>query len=272
MIDKTERPPLMFHDANGGWADWLVHNRKKVAIIFACIVLIAIACIWIMQSSKARAIKDFETADILAEELHKNPPLFEGQASEKSQTKSADMALSQLKEIVDRNSILQPRFDSLIAEEMLLRNKQNEIDPYAKRSISRLRAIGLDEFADFSEVSRLAGEQQYKTALKKAQDLKKVLAEKYQAQKNTLGENTSDEFMLESFLLLHIATLNQLLGNHEAMLQAIIELKEHLGLTKRDIPFTSRERELASKVLAHLQEHQNSLLEFIEEMPEHVGS
>src|SRR5262249_16985223 len=161
---------------------------------------------------------------------------------------------NQLKALDDRYSSLHARFDNLIAQEMLLRENQNEIDPYAKRAIARLRDIGLADFADYSDVSRLTGEERYNEALKKAQELKKRLADKYKKQKEMPNESTADEFMLQAYLLLHIATLQQMLGNHEEMLGAIYELKEQLGLTKRDVPLTSQEKEAAAVVLGHLQE------------------
>jgi NADH:ubiquinone oxidoreductase subunit E len=49
------------------------------------------------------------------------------------------------------------------------------------------------------------------------------------------------------------------------MVRALLELKEYLGLTKRQTPLTPREKELASEMLAHLQDRQSSLLEFMEE-------
>lgn len=215
-----------------------------------------------MQSANSRKVKDFDTADVLAIELQKTPRIRDG----KNPFAESDKALASLKALDDEYSILQPRFDSLIAEEMLLRDNSKELDPYAERTIKRLHAIGLNDFADFSEVSRLSGMHSYKEALKAANELKGRLAQK----RETLS--SSHQYLLEGFLILHIATLNQKLGNHEAMLQSILELKEYLGLTKRKMPLTPHEKELASEMLAHLQDRQSSLLEFIEEMPKSAGS
>lgn len=243
------------------WADWLMMNKNKVAILSACVMLALVGAVWMLQAANSQKIKDFETADILAEELQKTQKLFDDNAN----TSASDVALAKLKGINDEYTILQPRFDSLIAEEMLLRNNGKELDPYAKRTIERLRSLGLTDFADFSEVSRLSGMQAYNEALAAATALKERLAEK------RTKATGSHAYLLEGFLLLHIASINQKLGNHEAMLQTVLELKEYLGLSKRKTPLTPEERELASQMLAHLQDRQNSLLEFIQEMPQAKG-
>ncbi len=244
------------HLSTSPWADWIMMHRKSVAVACACILLALVGGVWIMQKSNAQKFKDFETADILADELQKTSKLFD----DNNKVASSDQTLAALKNLDDEYAILQPRFDSLIAEEMLLRDKANELDPYAKRTIERLRSLGLTDFADFSEVSRLSGKHAYKEALTAANDLKSRLESK-----RTIATN-SREYLLEAFLLLHIATLNQKLGNHDAMIQTVLQLKEYLGLSKRPVPLTQNERELASQMLAHLQDRQSSLLDYIEAM------
>lgn len=238
---------------SSNWADWFMMNRRTVALYSTIALIALIGIVWFFQARNARKIRDFETADVLAEELQKSPRLFDGETD-------SSQALMNLKKLDDEYAILQPRFDSLIAEEMLVRNKSKEFDPYAKRTIQRLRALGLTDYADFSEVSRLSGLGQYNEALQFAT----VLREKLNAKKSA---NIQTEYLLEGFLLLHMATLNQKLGNHEAMMQQVVALKEHLGLTKRQTPLTPKERALASQMLAHLQDRQSSLLDFIEDMP-----
>ena len=256
------------HISTSTWADWLMMHRKLAMLISILIVLAVAGTLWFMQSSNAQKIKDFETADVLADELEKNPPLFEEQSG-MSKDSPADLALNQLADLDKRYEILQPRFDSLIAQEMLLRDNKNELDPFAKRAVGRLRALGLDDFAEYSEISRLCGLHLYKEALQKAQSLQAKLVNK---KKTPATANTSHDFMLEAFLLLKLATLNQQLGNTGALLQNVVELKSFLGLTKREVPLTIQQKELASQMLSHLQEKQSSLLEFIEEVPKTIGA
>lgn len=239
--------------SKNSWSEWLLQSRKTIALSCAALLVVLIAGVWMMQARKAREIKDFETADILAEELQKSA----------DPTEARNSALVELRELTDRYPILQPRFDSLIAEEMLLHKKPKELDPYAKRTIARLRALGLSDFADFSEVARLSGLHYYKEALKKAQELQNRLSSKKMAKKDT----TSHEYLLEAFLLLHIASLHQTLHQNDAMLQTVLQLKEYLGLVERSIPLSQQEKDLASQMVSHLQEEHSSLLDFIIEMP-----
>ncbi len=253
--EKRESTPF----ATETWADWLVVNKRLVALMCAAALLLVIAGIWFLQARSSQRIRDFDTADILAQELQKNPKIFD----DKTSSIASDQDLATLKELDDKYSILQSRFDGLIAEEMLLRDKKDDLDPYAKRTIERLKMLGLNDFAEFSEVARLTGLQNYKEALKLALSLKAELSKQS-------GE--SHQYLLKAFLLLHIATLNQKLGLHDAMMQTTLELKEYLGLNKRATPLSAHEKELASQVLSHLQDRQSSLLEFIEEMPKASGT
>ncbi len=236
------------------WSEWLLTNRRMIALSCVAILVLLVGGIWLLQSSASRKFKDFETADTLADELQQGQKFIDGA--------SPDQALAQLRVLNDKYSILQPRFDSLIAEEMLLAGNSKELDPYAKRAISRLNALDLTDFAAFSEVSRLTGLEDYKAALQKATELKAALANK----------PAERQYLLQAFLLLHIATLNQKLGLHDAMLQSIIELKEFLGLMKRETPLTAEQKAQASEMLAHLQDRQHSLLEYIEEVPQSTGT
>lgn len=262
MENNNEKPPFLFRFANSSWADWMITHKKISAIFSAFLVMLIVAGVWWMQASKTREIKDYETADVLAEELQKHPALFELDDSVDVQLKSHLAALNQLRFLVDTYPSLQTRFDSLLGQEYLLISQKNAVDPYAKRAILRMHKLGLHDFADFSNISRLSGLQQYKEALKKAHELKLRL----QARKKAALEPSHD-FALTAYLLLHIATLNQKIGNPEATLQSIFELKEFLGITNRTVPLSSQEKGLASEILAHLQENQGSLLDYIIEKP-----
>ena len=106
METKIDKPPLLDRVANSSWADWLILHKRASATFCACLVLIIAAGIWMMQARKTREIKDYETADVLAEELQKHPALFENEGGVSLQ-KSHELALSQLKALVDKYPPLQ---------------------------------------------------------------------------------------------------------------------------------------------------------------------
>ncbi len=231
------------------FTEWVMLNRQKAALMLACTLLLLIGGVWAIQARNSAKIKDFELADTLADDLQKAPRLF----SDKAESEVQDQTLLSLKALDDKYAILQPRFDSLIAEEYMVRSEKGAVDPYAIRTIERLRSIGLTEFADFSEVSRKMALGDYANALALANNLKAKI------------QPDEELYALQGFLLLHIATLNQKLANHEGMLSALLELKEHLGLTKRKTPLTQRQKELAAEMIALLQDRQSSLLTFMEQ-------
>lgn len=265
MEQSNQSHKLEYPSPSASWADWLVAHRKTASLITFCIIILLVGAVWAIQKQKAREMKDFETADVLAEELQKNPALFTDR-SEKGA--SANSALEELRALTDAYSVLQSRFDSLIAEEEMLLDSQTKVDPYAERAILRMRNIGLNDFADFSEISRLASLHKYNEALTLATTLKTRLKENMAKEANAadlIDERlTTREFLLQGFLLLRIVALNQKLGNFEPMMQAIVELKDYLGLSPRPRSLTKQEKELASTLIAHLQERQSSLLEFFE--------
>lgn len=253
MKNNSATSNIELNLSSSSWTDWLVTHRKTASIALACLVLCVAGLVWALQKQKARQIKDFETADVLAEEIEKSPALFDN-----DQSADANKALAELRTITDKYSVLQNRFDSLIAQEEMLVNNPNLIDPYAKRAVASMKNIGLSDYAAFSEVSRLASLHKYKEALAAAGSLRNRL-------KENAAKNSEGQFLLEGFLLLHIASLNQKLGNIENAQGAMVELKEFLGLVSSPRELTLREKELSGSLLSHLQEKQNSLLTFLEQ-------
>ncbi len=249
MIEGQEKARYSQNKLSDRFTEWVMLNRQKAAALLAGILLLLIGGLWAIQARNNAKVKDFELADTLADDLQRGPRLF----SDKAESEVQDQALLSLKALDDKYTILQPRFDSLIAEEYIVRGQKNEIDPYATRTIERLRSIGLNDFADFSEVSRKTALGEYAAALTLANELKGKL------------QATNEHYTLQGFLLLHIATLNQKLANHEGMISALLALKEHLGLTKREVPLTQKQKELASEMIAMLQDRQSSLLTFMEQ-------
>jgi hypothetical protein len=231
-------------EEDSSMATWIVTNRKTILSVLVAIACIAYTYIWINSNKKAAEYQTIQTANKLAQEVQAGPATDAGEEQEG--------ALRKLQEICTAYPSLQNRYDGLIAQELILASKGSEIDPYAQRSIDQLQRIGLTNLAAFSEVSRLAGMNQPKEALEKANQLKEIIS-----------KQTTGQYLLRAFLLLHIATLEKATGEQNNFEQTLKELKEFLGITAPSTSLNSQEKEFASLFLAHLQEKDVSFLDYL---------
>ncbi|MBS0654481.1 MAG: hypothetical protein JSR46_01780 [Verrucomicrobia bacterium] len=225
-------------------ATWIVSNRKIILSVLIAIASIAYIYIWISSNKKTAEYLTIQTANTLAQEVQAGPSTDTEEEQEG--------ALRKLQEICTAYPSLQNRYDGLIAQELILANRGSEIDPYAQRSVGQLQRIGLTNLAAYSEVSRLAGMNQPKEALEKANQLKE-----------TMSNQTTSQYLLRAFLLLHIATLEKATGEQNNFEQTLNELKGFLGITQPSNALNSQEKEYASLFLAHLQEKDASLLDYL---------
>jgi hypothetical protein len=247
---------------------WLVVYRKAILATVAVIAIISFIYIWIGYSRKTAEYHTIQLADLLAQKIQKHSPSpFE--IPDSSAQYSMQQALLQLREIETKYPLLQSRYDGIIAEELLLEDNRSEFDPYAKRSIQQLRHIGLTDFADFSEISRLSGLQNFKEALTKAMTLKERLS--INDDMATKIASPTKKYLLRTFLLLHIISLQKILGEQANFELSIKELKSLLGLTKVANALNAQERELASLFLDHLQEENELLLDYLSKTPTDIN-
>ena len=139
--------------------EWFVRNQKTIYIAMVVIGLGMSFSIWRMSERTSQAAVDVVRANMLADELAKGSPegSKEFDSAENGMIAATSKeAVGELKAIDDQYPSLQHRYDGIIAQELILENKADQIDPYATRAVRDLQDSGLDKFAAFSDLSRLA--------------------------------------------------------------------------------------------------------------------
>ena len=241
--------------------EWFVRNQKNIYIAVVVIGLGISLSIWRMSARTSQAAFDVVRANMLADELAKSSSnsSTESDGVENGMTAAtSEEAVSELKAIDDQYPVLQHRYDGIIAQELILENKSDQIDPYATRAVRDLREIGIDKFAAFSEVSRLAALGQNEQALEKASLLLTALAAP--TDEEISEQIQKHEFALHAFTLLETATLQKKLGKKEEMHKTVATLGSLLGVSP-DATLSPEHKAAASSVRSLLEEQQGKILD-----------
>jgi hypothetical protein len=228
-------------------AEWIIKNQKTFMLTFAVVSLLAVLTVWRIASSSQARSKSFEQAHFLAEELETKS--FSPDDDDESARKNI---VSKLQVINDKYPELNKRYDGVLAQEHILDRESDEIDPYAKRAINQLNAIGLNQFATFSDISRLAAQNKLDDARNLALQLDASLKDK--ANPKT--------FALRAYTLLQLVALNKKLGLTD---DAQKKLSEAASLLQDapTIELTAEEKQIASEIRQAIKTENISLLEFL---------
>ena len=227
--------------------DWIVKNQKTFAATFAIVLLLAIFAVWQVSTKNAQRTKDFEQAHFLAQDLEKNS--FAISDDDESSRKNI---IQQLTVLNDKYPDLHKRYDGIIAQEYILDQNESKIDPYAKRAIDQLQSVGLQYFANFSEISRLVAKNKLDEARSMAQALNTALKE----------NATSKTFALRAYTLLQLVALNKKLGSDQEA-QSMLQEARALLQESPTVLLTDEEKEIAQKIRQDLEKENGSLLDFL---------
>ncbi len=234
------------------FTSWLLMNSKMIGLISSVIIVAALFYAWMAHNKTMQEYKDLQEAEFLAEELEKTNPIFPSEGQQNTPD-PLQKIVEKLQVINNQYPSLQGRYNGLIAQELLFENK--DADPYAERCIQRLENSELPLFAEFSEISRQTAKQQYQSALNIATALNAKLTES--------SLSAPDMYVLRAFVLLHMAALQKKLQSPENYKQTIETLKAYLGTGSQPATLTDKQQELAANLLAHLQEQDESLLNYL---------
>jgi hypothetical protein len=235
----------------------------------ACVLgllLIAGAVFALRREQNHQALAALQTGYELAGELRTPANEVPSEGGQDQKTKEANKEADQeevllkLKTIDDTHPELQPRFDGIIASEMVARQKRDSIDPYARRALGRLE-MELPLFAQFSEMCRLSGLCEYSEALAAAYRLRETLSAAHPEQSSldpTLGP--TDLFLLEASTLLEIAALEKQLHKNEACQKTLCILKETIARAAANPDLAMQQAHM--RFIQLLEDRYTSLLDY----------
>lgn len=211
VIMEPKEPTLADHLSDHPSFQWAAKNATNilagVALLFA--VLFFLYRMSANDQTKAEndyftAAKDFTTfvtADTAVTPLER------------------EEAFNQLNEVLTRRPNLQEKYDAMIAQALLTKERADEATPFATRTFKRISKDNLPLYVDFAKITLLIGEKNYAQALSSTKILKEQL-----------NKTTQDNGIttLSTYNLIRLAMLEKALDHKAEELQAWEELNATL--------------------------------------------
>jgi hypothetical protein len=216
------------------FVQFLIKNSRQIGYgAFVLLVLVILSYRFLAYRSH-QTEKDFILAKEAVQSL--NNPEKEGGS------------LLTLQSLLNEHKDLQPKYDGIIGQTLLVQGKTEEAKGYIKRTFNRVKHEASPFDLEFAKTSLLIGEGHLNEALKNAYLLKDKMLEAI------LPPST-----LYAFNLIRIAFLERALKNSTAEQKAWTELKE-MGETSSPIKISAHE---LNKVMTHFDDQGASLKDFI---------
>ncbi|MEC7839246.1 MAG: hypothetical protein VX777_04310 [Chlamydiota bacterium] len=212
-----EKPDLsdsiLEHDA----FKWVVKNGNN--IFYALITFIALLFIVYRMSAneQVRAENDYFTAT-----KDFNTFARSGDADSSAQ----EQALINLEEVLKRRPELNAKYDALIAQELLVKDKPLTAMPFAERTLSRTSQENLSLYQEFANATLLIATEKYSEALELSNKLKAQIESTRKSEssklptENTLTATGSVGETLYVYNLIRIPLLEKQLGNRVSELSS----------------------------------------------------
>lgn len=220
--------------------DWFEKNSRKILII-GLVSLSLLFLLYRYSSNKnSQAEQDYFQASNAAV-LLKTPGKTEG-------------ALIDLQAILTRHPELHPRYDGMIAEELLVSGNLIQAKEYAQKEFDRIQLLLSSSFLNFSKNTFLIAENQKSSALKNAQELKQKMT-------SELATGSVKHFasLLYLFNLVRIANLQQELNMNK---EAYASWEEFFQISKgkTELPISSQD---FNKFVKHFEIQGVSLIDYV---------
>ncbi len=170
---------------------WFVQNGKTLLYLLMGLLLLLVIGYRFIWGKTAKSEVEFLKAQNDFAIFQKEPA--------PSTTETQDNALQNLLSLLERHPELHPKYDGLLAQTLLMRNKIDSADKLEKGALERTKQENAPLFTDYAETTLLIAQNHYPEALQRALALKEKLSQ----------EENSILFALN---LLRIASLQQQLG------------------------------------------------------------
>jgi hypothetical protein len=251
--ESGEMPSELF----GGFSliQWLQDNRKLIPYFFLVLFLLLL---FLFRWSSGRSISsesDYLKAARDLQTLIRAPR--EGEGAELGKK-----ALGQLRTILAARPALAPRYDAKIAQVLIAQGNPAEANEFAQRTLARVSDEVLAFYDEFSRITLLIGQEQYKEAIERSLALKTKLLET-SSQLEQQKEKKPFNDTLFAYNLLRIASLQQAIGAREEELLAWQEWKQYAGLGRKTEEKKLIDTEAFKSIIQRFEENNISLLDYI---------
>jgi hypothetical protein len=193
---------------------WIIERRIYFFSIIAFLFFLAIFSYKFSPFSKNKVTNDYQLANTCYENW-------------KSSSYNDQDKLNELKNIINKNSLLKPYYDGSIIQNLILNNKFCDDDQKILECALNRTKDEIPYVFEFSNIAILISKNLYKEALTKCFELK----EKMKNDNEFLQKNN----ILYSLNLFRIALLEEKLNDPNQQLLALNELEDHLNKIKLQI-------------------------------------
>lgn len=210
IMDQKE-PTLADHLSDHPAFQWVAKNATNILAGVALLFAVLFFLYRMSASDKSQAENDYFSAT-------KDFNTFISVDSSVTPIQREE-AFDQLNKVLNSRPNLQQKYDAMIAQALLTKERTDEAIPYADRTFKRIAKDNLPLYEDFSKITLLIGQKDYTQAL----GLTKTLKEKLNTNKTEDGIST-----LSTYNLIRLAMLEQALDNKTGELEAWDELNQSL--------------------------------------------
>ncbi|MEM1282967.1 MAG: hypothetical protein AAGG81_05380 [Chlamydiota bacterium] len=224
VIDPKE-PSLADHLSDHPAFQWIAKNATNILAAVALIFAILFFIYRMSANDQTKAENDYLNAS-------KDFNTFISADAEITALQHEE-AFEQLNTILANRPDLHEKYDAMIAQALLTKERANEAIPYAERTFKRIAKDNLPLHENFAKITILIGQAEYSQALALSQKLKEEL------NKTTKDNNITT---LSTYNLLRLAMLENALDNKEEELKAWEELNATLYTPEAMLSSTANEQ------------------------------
>lgn len=191
--------------------NFLINHGKTALISIVVLIVIITSICYAIFKQKASSEQDYLAAQRYYQKF------VAASASDENQY------LSDLQKIIDKHPELAPKYNALIAQNLLIYQQPQEAQKYLNENKAYISEEEQTPYHSYAETSILMSENNNQEALTKAMQINDQLAN---------NPNPQYYNSLFAFNLLRIALLNQVLDNKDAELQTWSTIKQYLSSEK----------------------------------------
>lgn len=240
LMSKEPAMPLSFEET---WLDspalqWILQNLKQIGYAALVIVLLLVTASRFFSSRSSQNEKDYlEGIEAL---------------SALNTTDKTEESLDELKALVIRHPELQPAYDGVIGQQLLIQSQEPQAKPFIDRTFQRVEKELPSPYLNYAHTSLLISEGKQTEALEQAYRLKENMLA-------GLGNKDTGGGVLYAFNLMRIALLERTFSHKELEEKAWEELK-NMPVRSDALSITNGELQ---KIATHFDDQGVTLKEFI---------
>lgn len=204
---------------------WSVENWRWYLYGFLLFAITSALGLSLSTRSSTKAESNYLLADNYLQILQKNIP-------DETLNPSLESTLAKLEKITQEYPELQPKYEGIIAQFLLLQKEEQKASLFSKKILKRVQTDELPIYSRFTEITLLTSQGNYQEALSQSQALHKELLDSFQSPPHSKSDSSTA--LLFAYNLLRIAMLNKQTEHKEGEIKAWQEWERYAAIDKEN--------------------------------------